>query len=137
MDQLLCQYVSTLQHFEALLTSTDSFADRDMVMRYLGGGIGHVRTSRPRDETTAAAPVDDSDDPTVEGDLSSPAVDLTALRHALAETNLTAYQEVEDGPDLVDDGVGIDEDEEEDWEGNEDEDEDEGELDADGDDDSP
>ncbi|KAL1750411.1 hypothetical protein FB107DRAFT_184363, partial [Schizophyllum commune] len=113
------------------------FADRDMVMRYLGDGIGHVRSSRPRDATTAAAPVDDDDNPTAEGDLSSTGVDLAALRHALAETDLTAYQE--DGPDLVDDGVGIDEvDEEEDWDGNEDEDEDEdkdeGELDADDDD---
>ncbi|KAL1658479.1 hypothetical protein GGF50DRAFT_67162 [Schizophyllum commune] len=98
------------------------FADRDMVMRYLGGGIGHVRTSQPRDATTAAAPVEDDDDPTDVGDLSS------------TGTDLTAYQEVEDGTDLVDDGVGIDEvDEEEDWDGNEDEDEDEGELDADDD----
>ena len=107
-------------------------------MRYLGGGIGHVRTSRPRDETTAAAPVDDGDDPTAEGGLSSPAVDLTALEHALAETDLTAYQE--GGPDLVDNGVGMGEvDEEEDWDGNEDEDEDEdeGELDTDDNDYSP
>ena len=61
MELILCQLVSvSLDLFIFATDGTSSFVDRDMYMRFRGGGVGHVPT-RIEDPEEAAGPGEDMD----------------------------------------------------------------------------
>src|ERR1700753_3534972 len=104
MAKLLCDNVSLHSNPREMANKSESWVDRDMFMRYLGGGIGHVaqETSLPDDELPL-----DSD----EAEPGPESLDEDLDEEHLSQTNLGG---VNDDDDEASDDSEEEEDEEDD-----------------------